>query len=86
MPVAVHVAEQPTFTRYVFDVPDKTSVSADRGKDRLTLTFDVPLAFDLADAEAALPPTVASIHSEAEQDSDVRPLQFSRAGRSAHFP
>jgi hypothetical protein len=36
VPVVVHVAEQPTFIRYVFDVPDKTSVSADRGKDRLT--------------------------------------------------
>ena len=76
VPVAVHVAEQPTFTRYVFDVPDKTSVSAERGKDRLTLTFDVPLAFDLADAEAALPPTVASIHSEAEQDQTFVRFSF----------
>ena len=76
VPVPVHVAEQPTFTRYVFDVPDKTSVSAERGKDRLTLTFDVPLAFDLADAEAALPPTVASIHSEAEQDQTFVRFSF----------
>jgi hypothetical protein len=67
VPVLVRVAEQPTFTRYVFDIPDKTSVSADRGKDRLTLTFDAAFAFDLADAEAALPPTVASIHSEADK-------------------
>ena len=86
VPMPVHVAEQPTFTRYVFDIPDKTSVSADRGKDRLTLNFDAPLAFDLADAEAALPPTVASIHGEAEQELDAGPLQFSRAGRLAHIP
>jgi tetratricopeptide (TPR) repeat protein len=76
VPVPVRVAEQPTFTRYVFDIPDKTSVSADRGKDRLTLTFDAPFAFDLADAEAALPPTVASIHSEAEQDSTLVRFSF----------
>ena len=76
VPVPVHVAEQPTFTRYVFDVPDKTSVSADRGKDRLTLSFEAPLAFDLSDAEAALPATVASIHAEAEQDSTLVRFSF----------
>jgi hypothetical protein len=76
VPVPVHVAEQPTFIRYVFDVPDQTSVSADRGKDRLTLSFDAPLAFDLSDAEAALPATVASIHAEAEQDSTLVRFSF----------
>jgi hypothetical protein len=76
VPVVVHVAEQPTFIRYVFDVPDKTSVSADRGKDRLTLSFDAPLAFDLNDVEAALPATVASIHAEAEQDSTLVRFSF----------
>ena len=40
------------FVRYVFDVPEQTAVSADRAKDRLTLTFDAPITFDLADAEA----------------------------------
>jgi hypothetical protein len=76
VPVPVHIGDQPTFTRYVFDVPDKTSVSADRGKDRLTLSFDAPLAFDLSDAEAALPATVASIHAEAEQDSTLVRFSF----------
>jgi hypothetical protein len=76
IPVAVHVADQPTFTRYVFDVPDQTSVSADRGKDRLTLSFDAPLALDLSDAEAALPATVATIHAEAEQDSTLVRFSF----------
>jgi hypothetical protein len=76
VPVAVHVADQPTFTRYVFDVPDQTSVSADRGKDRLTLSFDAPLTLDLSDAEAALPATVASIHAEAEQDSTLVRFSF----------
>src|SRR5579872_4643859 len=39
VPATVHVAEQPTFTRYVFDLPDSTTVTADRTKERLTLTF-----------------------------------------------
>ena len=72
----VHVANQPTFTRYVFDVPDQTAVSADRASERLTLTFDAPLPFDLTDAEAALPPTVAAINAEVEQDSALVRFSF----------
>src|SRR6202045_2208177 len=33
-PVHVHVATQPTFTRYVFAIPAGTSVSTDRAKER----------------------------------------------------
>jgi len=62
-PVRVHVAIQPTFTRYVFDLPKNTAVSADRAKDKLTLSFDAPIKFDLADAQAALPKTVSAIDS-----------------------
>ena len=54
-PVRVHAATQPTFTRYIFAVPANTAVSADRTKERLTLTFDAPIKFDLADVAAALP-------------------------------
>jgi tetratricopeptide (TPR) repeat protein len=68
-PVRVHVATQPTFTRYVFDIPGQTAVSADRAKDRLVLNFDTPITFDLADAQAALPATVGAISSELESDS-----------------
>ena len=75
-PVRVHVASQPTFMRYVFDVSDQTSVAADRAKDRLTLTFDAPIVFDLADAEASLPASVASINAEVEQDSTLVRFSF----------
>ena len=76
VPVRVHVASQPTFMRYVFDVSDQTAVAADRAKDRLTLTFDTPIAFDLADAEASLPASVASINAEVEQDSTLVRFSF----------
>jgi hypothetical protein len=70
-PVRVHVANQPTFTRYVFDVPASTAVSADRVKDRLTLTFDAPIKFDLSDAVAALPHAVGGIDTELRDKSSL---------------
>lgn len=69
--IRVHVASQPTFTRYVFAVPSETGVSADRAKDRLVLKFDSPLTFDLGDVQAALPTTVQEISSELDQDSSL---------------
>ncbi len=75
-PVRVHVATQPTFTRYVFNLPDQTSVSADSAKDRLTLTFDAPLKFDLADAQAALPRAIGAINSELEDASAIVRFNF----------
>ena len=70
-PIRLHVATQPTFTRYVFDVTDQTAVAADRAKDRLVLNFAAPLTFDLADAQAALPKGVQAIDSELDQDSSL---------------
>ncbi len=70
-PIRVHVAAEPTFTRYVFDVPGQTAVTAARVKDRLVLNFDRPVTFDLADAQAALPSAVAEISSEVDQDSSL---------------
>jgi tetratricopeptide (TPR) repeat protein len=68
-PIRVHVATQPTFTRYIFDVTSQTSVSADRTKERLVLNFDAPITFDLADAQAALPAAVQGISSELESST-----------------
>jgi hypothetical protein len=69
--VRVHVAAQPTFTRYTFDVPQNTAVSADRAKDVLTLNFDAPIKFDLADAQAALPDAVSGIDAELRDASSL---------------
>jgi len=63
-PVKVHVAVQPTFTRYTFNVPQNTAVSADRDKEKLTLTFDSPIKFDLGDAQAALPKAITTLDAE----------------------
>ncbi len=68
-PIRVHVASQPTFTRYLFAVPGQTAVSADRVKDKLVLNFGAPMTFDLADAQAALPKAVQEISSELDNDT-----------------
>src|SRR5262245_14009321 len=38
--VRVRVGTQPTFTRYVFGLPQATTVTTDRAKDRLIVLFD----------------------------------------------
>src|SRR5580693_1331194 len=75
-PVRVHAATQPTFTRYIFAVPAGTAVSADRTKERLTLTFDAPIKFDLADVAAALPRAIGGIDAELRDDSALVRFNF----------
>jgi tetratricopeptide (TPR) repeat protein len=75
-PVRVHVATQPTFTRYIFAIPASTSVSNDRAKERLTLTFDAPIKFDLADVVAALPRAIGGIDTELRDDTALVRFNF----------
>ena len=75
-PVRVHVATQPTFTRYIFAIPANTSVSSDRVKERLTLTFDAPIKFDLADVVAALPRAIGGIDTELRDDAALVRFNF----------
>jgi tetratricopeptide (TPR) repeat protein len=77
--IRVRVASQPTFTRYMFQLPEPTSVAADNRKDKLTLTFNGALNFDLADAKAALPASLQSIDSELDQDTAV--VRFTYQGK-----
>ena len=75
-PVRVHVATQPTFTRYIFAIPANTSVSNDRVKERLTLTFDAPIKFDLADVVAALPRAIGGVDTELRDDTALVRFNF----------
>src|SRR5262249_44528696 len=78
-PIRVRIATLPTFTRYVFELPEAVAVAANSSKDKLTLTFDSKLKFDLADARAALPPMVETIDSEIAQDRAV--VRFAFTGK-----
>ena len=42
-------------------LPALIAVSVERNDDKMTMTFEAPLRFDLADVQAALPPTVAAV-------------------------
>jgi tetratricopeptide (TPR) repeat protein len=67
--IVVKVASQPTFTRYMFALPDAANVVPERADGRLTLNFDRQIKWDLADAKAALPATLESIEAETDFDS-----------------
>jgi tetratricopeptide (TPR) repeat protein len=68
-PIRVRALVQPTFVRFVFEMPDGVGVSSVLNDQKLTLAFGGTLNFDLADAKIAAPPNVASIGQRVEGDS-----------------
>ena len=50
-------------------MPDSANVVPERADGKLTLNFDQQIKWDLADAKAALPPTLESIEAETDFDS-----------------
>ncbi|HUN99306.1 MAG TPA: tetratricopeptide repeat protein, partial [Bradyrhizobium sp.] len=68
-PVRVRALMQPTFVRFVFEMPDGVNVSSMLTDQKLTLVFNAVLNFDLADAKVAAPPNVASISQKSGPDS-----------------
>ncbi len=74
--IRVKVATQPTFTRYVFAMPDMANVVPENSDGKLTLEFDQAIKWDLADARAALPKTLRSIDADIEEDSVAVSFSF----------
>jgi tetratricopeptide (TPR) repeat protein len=70
-PVRVRASVQPTFVRFVFEMPDGVSVSSVLNEQKLTLLFTSVLSFDLADAKVAAPPNVASIGQRSDTDTSA---------------
>src|SRR3954452_9530733 len=70
-PVRVRASVQPTFVRFVFEMPDGINVSSVLNDQKLTLQFNSVLTFDLADAKIAAPPNVASINQRADADTSA---------------
>ncbi len=60
-PVRVRASVQPTFVRYVFELPNGAGVSSSLNEHKFSLMFDSPLTFDLADAKLAAPASVGNI-------------------------
>jgi tetratricopeptide (TPR) repeat protein len=68
-PVRVRASVQPTFVRFVFELPDGASVSSALNEQKLALVFNTALTFDLADARLAAPLNVASINQKIEGEN-----------------
>ena len=67
-PVRVRASVQPTFVRYVFELPDGAGVSSALNEQKLSLLFKPALAFDLADVRLVAPANVASIAQKIASD------------------
>jgi len=70
-PIRVRASVQPTFVRFVFEMPDGVGVSSVLNDQKLTLQFNAALSFDLADAKVSAPPNIASIGQRIEGDSSA---------------
>jgi hypothetical protein len=70
-PVRVRASVQPTFVRFVFEMPDGVGVSSVLNEQKLKLLFSKALTFDLADAKLSAPPNVSSIGQKIEGESAI---------------
>jgi tetratricopeptide (TPR) repeat protein len=70
-PIRVRASVQPTFVRFVFEMPDGVGVSSVLNDQKLTLLFNALLTFDLADAKVAAPANIASINQKIEGESSA---------------
>ena len=85
-PIRVRALVQPTFVRFVFEMPDGVGVSSVLNDGKLTLAFGGTLNFDLADAKIAAPPNVASISQRVEGDSTSVDIAAGRRRRRSLLP
>ena len=67
-PIRVRASVQPTFVRFVVEMPDGVGVSSVLNDHKLTLLFNANLTFDLADAKVAAPSNISSIGQRIEGD------------------
>jgi hypothetical protein len=70
-PIRVRTSVQPTFVRFVFEMPDGVGVSSVLNDQKLTLQFNSLLTFDLADAKEAAPSNIASINQKVDGEKSL---------------
>jgi tetratricopeptide (TPR) repeat protein len=69
--IRVRALVQPTFVRFVFEMPDGVRASSVLNDQKLTLQFNSLLNFDLADAKVAAPPNIASINQRVDGEQTL---------------
>ena len=65
-PIRVRASVQPTFVRFVFEMPEGVTISSSFISDTFSLAFSAPLVFDMADAKIAMPSNIKSINQKIE--------------------
>nr|WP_307704463.1 tetratricopeptide repeat protein [Rhodopseudomonas sp. B29] len=65
-PIRVRASVQPTFVRYVFEMPKEVKISSTLTDKKLSLNFNAPFVFDLADAQLTAPPSVGGISQKTD--------------------
>src|SRR5882762_9489249 len=70
-PVRIRASVQPTFVRFIFEMPDGVGVSSALNDQKLTLFFNAALTFDLADAKLAAPSNIASINQKIDGETSA---------------
>ncbi|WP_253706630.1 tetratricopeptide repeat protein [Bradyrhizobium sp. WD16] len=70
-PVRVRASTQPTFVRFVFDLPPGIGVSSSLEDKKLSLVFNAPLSFDLTDAKLAAPPSIMAIEQKLDPNGSL---------------
>jgi tetratricopeptide (TPR) repeat protein len=70
-PIRVRASVQPTFVRFVFEMPDGVGASSVLNDQKLTIMFNAMLTFDLADARVAAPSNIASINQKTEGEQST---------------
>ncbi|CCD91770.1 conserved exported hypothetical protein [Bradyrhizobium sp. ORS 375] len=70
-PIRVRALVQPTFVRFVFEIPDGVGISSVMNDQKMSLFFSAPLNFDLADAKIVSPPNVAAINQRIDGSKTV---------------
>ncbi|MDB5484202.1 MAG: hypothetical protein JWR29_106, partial [Tardiphaga sp.] len=70
-PLRLRAAVQPTFVRFSVELPDGVGVSSALMDQKLILSFNGVLTFDLADAKLAAPANVGAITQRSEGDAST---------------
>src|SRR5579862_2447041 len=68
-PIRVRASVQPTFVRFIFEMPEGVGISSVLNEQKLKLLFSKALTFDLADAKISAPPNVSSISQKIEGET-----------------
>ncbi|MGB3446997.1 MAG: tetratricopeptide repeat protein, partial [Xanthobacteraceae bacterium] len=70
-PVRVRASVQPTFIRYVFELPENAGVSSSLAPHKFSVLFDKPLKFDLADATLVAPTNIGAITQRVDGGNSI---------------